>query len=120
MAKKIAKSIRLSDEVYGYIMEMPGNGFNEKFENIILEAKNGEAERKKRLSDLEKSIDDCNSQLFQLLDRYDYLKDYFRMFVGMRFELDRMRTSFEKAIGKQLNDETTVICLEKERKNEQI
>lgn len=111
MAKKvIAKSIRLSDEVYGYIMEMPGNGFNEKFENIILEAKEGEAQRKKRLSDLEESIDDCNSQLYQLLDRYDYLKDYFRMFAGMRYELDRMRTSLEKAIGKQLNDETTVNC----------
>ena len=31
-----------------------------------------------------------------------------------------MRTNLEKAIGKQLNDETTVIDDEKERKNEQI
>ena len=120
MAKKIAKSIRLSDEVYGYIMEMPGNGFNEKFENIILEAKNGEAERKNRLSELEKSIDDCNSQLIQLLDRYDYLNCYFSLFASMRYQLDHMRTNLEKAIGKQLNDETTVIDDEKERKNEQI
>lgn len=38
MAKKsIAKSIRLSREVFEYIDKYRGNGFNEKFENIILD-----------------------------------------------------------------------------------
>lgn len=37
MAKNIAKSIRLSEEVYAYIDGYRGNGFNEKFENIILD-----------------------------------------------------------------------------------
>ena len=37
--KNIAKSVRISDEVFAYIDAAPGKGFNEKFENIILEAK---------------------------------------------------------------------------------
>ena len=57
MAKKdISKSIRLTQEVYDYIDEAAGNGFNEKFENIILEAKAQESGRKKRLAELEKYI----------------------------------------------------------------
>ena len=40
--KSIAKSVRLTQEVFDYIDSAPGNGFNEKFENIILEAKRGD------------------------------------------------------------------------------
>ena len=47
--KTINKSIRLTPKVYNYIDSHPGNGFNEKFENIILEAMEFESERKKRL-----------------------------------------------------------------------
>ena len=43
--KSIAKSVRLTQEVFDYIDSAPGNGFNEKFENIILEAKRGESDR---------------------------------------------------------------------------
>lgn len=50
--KSIAKSVRLTQEVYDYIEQQAGNGFNEKFENIILEAKKGESDRKKELRDL--------------------------------------------------------------------
>ena len=36
MAKNINKSVRLSNEVYEYVNEFQGNGFNEKFENIVI------------------------------------------------------------------------------------
>lgn len=48
--------MRLTQEVYDYIEQQAGNGFNEKFENIILEAKKGESERKKELARLDKQI----------------------------------------------------------------
>lgn len=48
--KSIAKSIRISDEVFDYIDQAPGKGFNEKFENIILEAKLEESKRKEELA----------------------------------------------------------------------
>ena len=55
--KSIAKSVRLTQEVFDYIDSAPGNGFNEKFENIILEAKRGESDRKKELARLDKQIE---------------------------------------------------------------
>ena len=55
--KSIAKSVRLTQEVFDYIDSAPGNGFNEKFENIILEAKRGESDRKKELARLDKKIE---------------------------------------------------------------
>lgn len=102
--KKIAKSIRLSDEVYGYIMEMPGNGFNEKFENIILEAKKEESARKERLAYLQEDIDCRERELYDLYNRYSYLNSYFDMFSRMRGELDSMKMLLEKAIGEQSNE----------------
>lgn len=58
--KNIAKSVRLTQEVFDYIDSAPGNGFNEKFENIILEAKRGESDRRKNLRDLTKRFEDSN------------------------------------------------------------
>lgn len=77
MAKKdISKSIRLTQEVYDYIDEAAGNGFNEKFENIILEAKAQESERKKRLAELEKYIRKKQDELNDLFDEYRYLDEF--------------------------------------------
>lgn len=56
MAKDIAKSIRLSQEVFGYINEYRGNGFNEKFENIILDYQKQEKEIQKRIEIERKEI----------------------------------------------------------------
>jgi len=56
MAKNNSKSIRLSDEVLNYINVYRGNGFNEKFENIILDSQRKEKERIKRIAELDKRI----------------------------------------------------------------
>lgn len=68
MAKEISKSIRLSNEIYDYIMEFEGNGFNEKFENIIVFSIKTELERRKRLSDVEKLIKERTQELSDLND----------------------------------------------------
>lgn len=63
MAKNIAKSVRLSNEVYEYVNEFKGNGFNEKFENIVIFSMKTEVERKKRLDEIEKLIKSRSEQL---------------------------------------------------------
>lgn len=96
--KKISKSIRVTDEVNGYIMEAPGKTFNEKFENIILEAKVGEAKRVKRLSDLQRSIDEQQRKLYKLFERYRYLDDFFKRFVHMSHTLADMQELLDKVM----------------------
>ena len=66
--KSINKSVRLTPKVYNYIDSYPGDGFNEKFENIILEAMELEEERKKRI----KALDDM---IADKLDDYNTLRD---------------------------------------------
>lgn len=59
MAKKTnMKSIRLSDEVLEYIENFEGNGFNQKFENLVLFCMKEEDQKRKRIKDL-----DCLIQL---------------------------------------------------------
>ena len=97
MAKSISKSVRLSDEVFDYINQSPGKGFNEKFENIILRAKKEESDREQRLKDLQRQIDEEERKLYQLFEKYRYLDDYFRNFVSMRHQLDNMQQLLKKA-----------------------
>ncbi|MGN0132913.1 MAG: hypothetical protein ACI4AA_10765 [Lachnospiraceae bacterium] len=56
MAKNVSKSIRLSDEVYEYISNYRGEGFNEKFENIILDYKKKEKQINDRIKAKEKEL----------------------------------------------------------------
>lgn len=53
MAKNLSKSIRLSEDLYEYINAYHGEGFNEKFRNIIMDAREAEPKLKKRLLALE-------------------------------------------------------------------
>ena len=57
MAKNIAKSIRLSEEVYAYIDGYRGNGFNEKFENIILDYQKAEKDIQARIKARKKELE---------------------------------------------------------------
>lgn len=63
MAKNISKSVRLSNEVYDYVNEFKGNGFNEKFENIVFFCMKTEVERKKRLDEIENLIKSRSEEL---------------------------------------------------------
>ena len=96
--KNIAKSVRISDEVFAYIDAAPGKGFNEKFENIILEAKREEADRKKRLAKLEQRIHDAQINLNKLLDQDRELRQCFRQFTYIQHQVDIMKQSVERAL----------------------
>lgn len=66
MAKNILKSIRLSNEINKYIEDFEGDGFNQKFENIIIYAMKTEIDRKKRLVEITKLIDSRSQELQQI------------------------------------------------------
>lgn len=74
--KSINKSVRLTPKVYNYIESYQGNGFNEKFENIILEAMELEEERKKRIQALDDMIADKLDDYNTLRDKIKYLDKF--------------------------------------------
>lgn len=55
--KNVSKSIRLTEDLYKYIDNYCGDGFNEKFENVILDARHSENKRLIRLEMLQKDYD---------------------------------------------------------------
>lgn len=92
--KSINKSIRLSPKVYNYIDSHPGNGFNEKFENIILEAMEFEDERKRRMEYLDKRINMKLEQVSVLEDKIKALNEFLLVAVranGMFKQLEELR-----------------------------
>lgn len=104
--KSIAKSVRLTQEVYDYIVQSAGNGFNEKFENIILEAKTGESKRKKEIARLDKEIEKLRKKEALLFDQYDTLSYFFRDFINVQHILERLKRQIEKAadLNRQVED----------------
>lgn len=51
MAKKNnLKSIRLSDQVMDYVINFEGDGFNQKFENLVLFCMEQEESKKQRIT----------------------------------------------------------------------
>lgn len=92
--KSINKSIRVSPKIYNYIDSHPGNGFNEKFENIILEAMEFEDERKRRMEYLDERINMKLEQVSVLEDKIKALNEFLLVAVranGMFKQLEELR-----------------------------
>lgn len=66
MTKCNNKSIRLTDRVYNYIINYRGDGFNQKFENIIIDAMESEKKRNKEIHSLDDCINDRRIELDNL------------------------------------------------------
>lgn len=57
MAKKNnLKSVRLSDQVMDYVINFEGDGFNQKFENLVLFCMEQEETRKQNIAFLDQQI----------------------------------------------------------------
>ena len=57
MAKKVnLKSVRLSDQVMDYVINFEGEGFNQKFENLVLFCMEQEESKKQRILLLDQQI----------------------------------------------------------------
>ena len=96
--KNIAKSVRLTQEVFDYINAAPGKGFNEKFENIILEAKRGESDRKKELARLDARIEQQQRKVYLLFEQYDVLKNFFKDAISVQHSLERLKSQIQGAV----------------------
>lgn len=108
LAKKdIAKSVRLTQEVFDYVNAAPGKGFNDKFENIILEAKRGESDRKKELAELEKQIKRLQRKESLLFQEYSSLSNFFNDFVHVWRSLEKIKGNIDNAaeLNKKINDQ---------------
>lgn len=67
LKKNISKSVRLSQEVYDYILAYRGNGFNEKFENIILDYRKKEKDIQSQIKKKEKELSAVAERLDKVL-----------------------------------------------------
>lgn len=57
MAKKVnLKSVRLSDQVMDYVINFEGDGFNQKFENLVLFCMEQEETKKQKIAFLDQQI----------------------------------------------------------------
>mgnify|MGYP004604037653 CR=1 FL=1 len=67
MAKKNnLKSIRLSDQVMDYVINFEGDGFNQKFENLVLFCMEQEETRKQKIAFLDQQIAKQYKKLYAL------------------------------------------------------
>lgn len=82
VSKSVGKSIRLTEDLYQYIDAYRGNGFNEKFANIIQDARDSEADRLLRLSDLDKKIKKREELLTEAALRMEELQRLLRTSTG--------------------------------------
>ena len=67
MAKKNnLKSVRLSDQVMDYVINFEGDGFNQKFENLVLFCMEQEESKKQRITLLDQQIARQYKKLYAL------------------------------------------------------
>lgn len=91
MLKTVSKSVRMTEEVYGYVMETPGKGFAEKFENMVLTAYKRIPELNEKIGRLEKELEVKRLDLYHMMDANRDLDSFFRMYRGMYGQLEQMR-----------------------------
>lgn len=72
---KLLKSVRINQNIYAYIENYKGKGFNEKFENIISDAMESEIKRLVRIKQLEKQIQEQEKKLYKTIQDVRKLKD---------------------------------------------
>lgn len=89
MAKNNQKCVRMSDDILNIVMSYKGEGFNDKFENLVIDYKKSVPEREKYLKNLNIQIDEKLKDLKKLEDRFRGLKNF-------EFSLDNLRRDILK------------------------
>jgi len=98
--KNNLKSIRLSDHVMNYIQNYRGNGFNEKFENIILDAMESEDERIKQLELYDEKIELVKKRYYKMYDQLRQLEPTVQACVHVNRRIKELNKSFDMCISK--------------------
>lgn len=82
----IAKSIRIPEEIYDYIEAYNGDGFNQKFCNIIRDARDTETERNATISRLDKQISQQRKYLEETSQKLsDMSRQLHSMYIDMQW-----------------------------------
>ena len=89
--KNISKSVRLSQKVFDYIDAYEGDGFNQKFENIILFSMDQEEVKRKRLEELDNLIDLRSKELSVINNNLYKARSESRIFLSILQELERVK-----------------------------
>lgn len=100
MAKNNMKSIRLSDKVMNYIMNYRGEGFNEKFENIILDAMESEDDRIQSLEMYDKLIAQERKRYYDMRDQLLKLDHMVQACLRVNSRIRDLNKEFDDCISK--------------------
>lgn len=105
MAKNNSKSVRLSDKVMHYIMSYPvGNGFNEKFENIIIYAMETEEYRRREIENLDDQISRKREDYYALCDKLRKLEPMVQGALHINSRIIQLNKEFDDCISKIVFD----------------
>lgn len=97
MAKKSnLKSVRLSDQVMDYIINFEGDGFNQKFENLVLFCMEQEEAKKKQLDSLDQQIRNAYKKLEMIRDLYYQAGELRRVFTHVERQANDFSAFMDK------------------------
>ena len=102
--KNNSKSIRLSDKVMNYIMAYRGDGFNEKFENIILDAMESEDDRIRTLEMYDRDIENAKEKYFLMCDKLRSLEPMVQAALHINSRIKQLNKEFDECISKVVLD----------------
>ena len=101
MAKKVnLKSVRLSDQVMDYVINFEGEGFNQKFENLVLFCMEQEESKKQRIILLDQQIARQYKKLYALQQLSSEIGDVRRALT----HLERQANDLSELMDKLLED----------------
>lgn len=101
MAKKVnLKSVRLSDHVMDYVINFEGEGFNQKFENLVLFCMEQEESKKQRITLLDQQIAKQYKKLYALQQLSSEIGDVRRALT----HLERQANDLSDLMDKLLED----------------
>ena len=101
MAKKVnLKSVRLSDQVMDYVINFEGEGFNQKFENLVLFCMEQEESKKQRIILLDQQIAKQYKKLYALQQLSSQIGDVRRALT----HLERQANDLSDLMDKLLKD----------------
>lgn len=92
MAKKTnMKSVRLSDEVLEYVENFEGDGFNQKFENLVLFCMKTENQKRRMIEDYDYMIKLKYRKLNALNDLQRDACIMTKQFLSMQHDLEKLQ-----------------------------
>lgn len=105
MAKKVnLKSVRLSDQVMDYVINFEGEGFNQKFENLVLFCMEQEESKKQRITLLDQQIARQYKKLYALQQLSSEIGDVRRALTHLERQANDLSVLMDKLLKDEDND----------------